>query len=156
MSLKKDKGIALFTDGSGYHGENAYGGWAWLAIDAYDHQLTGTGSVLELTTSNRMEMTAWIEGLNEMFRSLGPCQILVYSDSQYVGYGAMDRSRKRRKNVDLWNLIDQAVDQHEYVEFCWVKGHTDSHYNDIVDRLAGEARKEAVDARSQAEIVSPV
>jgi ribonuclease HI len=88
-----------------------------------------------------MEMAAWIEGLDSLFKSLGPCEVFVYSDSEYVGKGAMDKTRNRRKNQDLWLQIDRAVAQHEYVEFEWVKGHHESYYNDLVDKLAGEARQ---------------
>jgi ribonuclease HI len=52
----------------------------------------------------------------------------------------MDRTRKRNKNVDLWLELDAAIDKHLYVEFRHVKGHSDVEYNEIVDKLAGEAR----------------
>jgi ribonuclease HI len=140
MKLDKSGGIALFSDGSCHH-VNRLGGWAWIAIDSFDGEEVGVGHEIG-TTNNRMEMAAWIEGLDSLFRSLGPCEVFVYSDSEYVGKGAMDKTRNRRKNVDLWLQIDRAVAQHEYVEFEWVKGHHESHYNDLVDKLAGEARQD--------------
>lgn len=142
MALKPDKGIALFTDGSSYYKDGS-GGWAWVAIDCFGGEEIGSGYVPD-TTNNRMEMQAWVEGLNRLVDTLGPCDVLVYSDSQYTGYGAMDPTRARKKNRDLWKEIDEAIDQHRSVEFVWVKGHHESHYNHLVDELAGNARKQGV------------
>jgi ribonuclease HI len=139
MALNPDKGIALFTDGSSYYKDGS-GGWAWVAIDCFGGKEIGSGYVSD-TTNNRMEMQAWIEGLNYLVGTLGPCDVLVYSDSEYVGLGAMDRSRTRKKNRDLWDDIDHAIDQHKSIEFVWVKGHHESHYNQLVDELAGNARR---------------
>lgn len=139
MSLDKSKGIALFTDGSAYHVDRS-GGWAFVAIDCFGNEEVESGFEHD-TTNNRMEMTAWIEGLNYLFESLGPCEILLYSDSQYVGYGATDRTRSRRKNEELWAELDAAMDQHRLVEFMWVRGHHESYYNGLADELCGAARK---------------
>lgn len=141
--LNPSKGIALFTDGSSYYKDGS-GGWAWVAIDCFDGQEMDSGYVSD-TTNNRMEMQAWIEGLNYLVETLGPCEVLVYSDSQYVGLGAMDPSRARKKNRDLWIEIDVAIEQHEFVEFVWVKGHHESHYNQLVDELAGNARRDGIE-----------
>lgn len=65
------------------------------------------------------------------------------SDSEYVGLGAIDRTRSRKCNKDLWPLLDKAVDSHLYVEFAHVKGHTGHMWNDRVDKLAGQARLRA-------------
>jgi ribonuclease HI len=139
--LNPSDGIALFTDGSSWTGDRS-GGWAWVAVDAFDNTFEASNSGWEHnTTNNRMELMAWIKGLNSIFDVLGACMIIVYSDSQYVGLGAMDRTRARNKNTDLWDQIDLAVDQHEYVEFSHVKGHAGHKYNEVVDKLAGEARK---------------
>jgi ribonuclease HI len=142
LMLDKRKGIALFTDGSSYHKDGS-GGWAYVAIDAFGDEVVGSGSASG-TTNNRMEMQAWVEGLNWVFETLGPCKLLVYSDSEYVGLGAMDRTRMRRKNDDLWFEIDSAIDRHKMVEFVWVKGHRDSHYNILADELAGQARRASI------------
>lgn len=137
--LDPKKGIALFTDGSSYYKDGS-GGWAFVAIDCFGGEEIGSGYVSD-TTNNRMEMQAWIEGLNYLLGTLGPCDVLIYSDSEYVGLGAMDPSRTRKKNKDLWKEIDEAIDQHAFVEFVWVKGHHESHYNQLADELAGNARR---------------
>lgn len=138
--LNPAEGIGLFTDGSAWNKDKS-GGWAWLAIDAFDGKVEGSGGASH-TTNNRMEMMAWIEGLNAVHQALGPCELAVFSDSEYVGLGVMDRARKRRCNVDLWKGLDAAVDQHDYVEFAHVKGHSDHYFNDQVDKLASQARKD--------------
>lgn len=88
-----------------------------------------------------MELQAWIEGLNRILTVCGESEIAVYSDSEYVGLGAMDRGRNRNKNADLWHELDDAVDRHRYVEFVHVKGHSQDQFNDRVDEMAKAARK---------------
>jgi ribonuclease HI len=138
LSLDPTHGVALFTDGSCWTGDRI-GGWAWLALDPEEGFEQGYGWDLD-TTNNRMEMIAWAEGLEWLHELHGPLTVLVYSDSEYVGFGVENRSRQRKKNVDLWGRVFSAVDAHRHVEFCHVKGHGDSHYNDLVDKMAGEAR----------------
>jgi ribonuclease HI len=128
----------IFTDGSS-NVKDRSGGWAWVAIDAYDGECFDMGGDRD-TTNNRMEMVAWIKGLHALHEAFGPSTVVVSSDSQYVGYGAMNRARKRNLNVDLWLELDEEIDKHLYVEFRHVKGHRDDHYNNLADRLAGEAR----------------
>ena len=132
--LDKSKGIGIHTDGSAW-AQDRSGGWAWIAIDCFSGECQDSGRVTD-TTNNRMEMVAWIEGLNAVWQALGPCEIIMFSDSQYVGLGAMDRGRVRVKNKDLWAQIDAAIDRHTYVEFTHIKGHNGNSYNERVDKLA--------------------
>jgi ribonuclease HI len=137
--LDVSDGVALFTDGSSWTGDGI-GGWAWVALDAHGGEVHQNGWVVD-TTNNRMEMEAWIEGLDYLHYAYGPCEVLVYSDSEYVGLGAFDKRRARRNNTDLWAELDQALALHEYTEFCYVRGHEESYYNNMADELAGEARR---------------
>ena len=137
--LDPSGGFCLFTDGSAYTKDRS-GGWAWLALDAFEGEFHVAGGRTE-TTNNRMEMLAWIKGLNALHKTFGPCEILVYSDSEYVGLGAMDSTRNRKLNKDLWFWLDQTISAHKYVEFVHVKGHSGQVYNERVDKLAGEARR---------------
>lgn len=138
MKLDVSKGVALFTDGSAWD-QDGSGGWAWVAIDAFTGVVSDSGKVSE-TTNNRMEMQAWVEGLNTLAEDYGPCVVLVYCDSQIVGRG-FTGEYKRKANLDLWSELDEAVERHEYIEWVWVKGHGDSYYNDMADKLASKARK---------------
>lgn len=140
MTFDVTSGVGLFTDGSSWN-EDGSGGWAWVAIDAFKGLESDSGFVAD-TTNNRMEMQAWIEGLNTLYERYGSCIVIVYCDSQIVGRGFTGEYR-RKSNVDLWIELQKAADLHEHVEWEWVKGHADSLYNDMADKLAGEARKGA-------------
>lgn len=137
--LDPSYGVLVFTDGSAWHKDRT-GGWAWLAIDGFDNEVRRFGSVLD-TSIGRMEMTAAIEALNAVREACGPCDVLLYSDSEFVVLGINDKTRTRRKNKDLWKLLDEAVEAHECVVIEHVYGHQDSHYNNVVDELAGRARR---------------
>jgi ribonuclease HI len=142
-SLNPDLGVALYTDGSSKAVDRS-GGWAWLARDFFGSVAWSSGFVAD-TTNNRMEMMAWIQGLNSLHEVHGPCAVLVCSDSQYVGLGYQDPGRVRKANADLWDELETAGAQHEYVQFCHVKGHgkgpKKDRFNEQVDELAGLARR---------------
>ncbi|WP_196807286.1 ribonuclease H family protein [Candidatus Solirubrobacter pratensis] len=131
--------MALYTDGSSNYKDKS-GGWAYVAADAFGNQTEGWGAETD-ATNNRMEMTAVIRGLLRLAADYGECEVLVRSDSQYVVLGCQDPSRSRKKNTDLWWLLDTALLGHSYVEFEHVKGHEGEHFNERCDVLAGEARK---------------
>lgn len=139
LPLDTSKGVALYTDGSADNRDRS-GGWAWVAFDAFHGEMCNSGGASD-TTNNRMEMTAWIEGLTELHRMFGACSVIVYADSEYVGLGAMDRTRGRKKNKDLWEQLDKIIDDHDYVEFNHVKGHQTDVMNNLVDKMCGDARK---------------
>ena len=136
--LDVSEGVALYTDGSSSIKDRS-GGWAWLALDAFDGELSQSGCQPD-TTNNRMELWAWIHGLAYVYALHGPCQVLMYSDSEYVGLGAMNRTRRRKRNLDMWAQLDEWIDHHNYVEFVHVKGHAGHEHNERVDKMAGKAR----------------
>jgi ribonuclease HI len=136
--LNPGRGVALFTDGSAWYKDGS-GGWAWIAIDAFGSEEQGAGACSD-TTNNRMELTAAIRGLEHLNRIYGRCDVLLYSDSEYMVLGSRDRFRSRKKNRDLWEQLDHAADNHS-VEWLHVKGHADSYYNDLCDKMASEVRK---------------
>ena len=111
-----------------------------MAMDAFDGRCSASGFDTDVT-NNMMEMISWISGLNSLANALGPCEVVVFSDSEYVGLGAMDRTRNRRANQRLWRRLDTAIDKHLYVEFAHVKGHSGQMFNEQVDKLAGLARR---------------
>jgi ribonuclease HI len=133
--------ITIYTDGA-CSGNPGPGGWgAILIFKGTERELSG-GEVM--TTNNRMEMMAAIEGLNALKR---PCSVHLFTDSQYVmqGITAWMKNWKRRgwktadnkpvKNEDLWRLLDEAAARHD-VKWHWVKGHADDAINNRVDELA--------------------
>lgn len=140
--LDNSQGIALITDGSASYKDRS-GGWAFVAIDAFDGIFT-LADHQDDTTISQMELMAPTQGLEWCAKHLGPCEVLVYSDSEYVVLGATDRTRKRNKNKQYWRALDKAIEFHTYVEFQHVKGHNDHLYNEMADKLAGEARKSGI------------
>ena len=135
--------VEIWTDGA-CSGNPGPGGWgAVLRYAGREKELKGGE---ELTTNNRMELTAAIEALESLKR---PCAISLHTDSQYlrggvtVWLGRWKRNgwrtadRKPVKNEDLWRRLDAAVQSHE-IEWRWVKGHAGDQYNERADELARE------------------
>ena len=142
-----DSRVVIYTDGS-CKGNPGPGGWgAWLRSGAHEKELFGGEAV---TTNNRMELTAVIEGLSALKRS---CGVVVYTDSQYVRQGIttwihnwkrrgwMTAAKEPVKNADLWQRLDAIACTHD-VEWRWVKGHAGDPGNEKADALAnaGAAR----------------
>ena len=98
-----------------------------------------------MTTNNRMELRAAIEGLSALKQ---PCRVTLTSDSKYLVdavtkgwvYGWQKKGWKKSDNspalnVDLWERLLPLLKYHE-VEFVWVKGHAGHPENERCDRLA--------------------
>jgi ribonuclease HI len=75
----------------------------WLRSGLHERELCGGEA---LTTNNRMELTAVIEGLRALKR---PCEVVVYTDSQYVRQGITEwiHNWKRRG----WQTADKRPGQ---------------------------------------------
>lgn len=141
------KKVTLYTDGA-CSGNPGPGGWgAILMCDGYSKELSGSEL---LTTNNRMEITAVVEGLS---RLKYPCEVEVYSDSAYTvnafnqnwikGWkknGWRKADGKEVLNKDLWEKLDNLCSIHT-VSFIKVKGHADNEYNNRCDALATGAIK---------------
>lgn len=136
------KDVQLYTDGAcrGNPGRGGYG--AILVWGRYEKELSGGEAV---TTNNRMELRAAIEGLRALKE---PCRVTLYSDSKYLvdaftlGWVEdWERQNFRRgrtsevKNPDLWEDLIRLCRIHS-VTFVWVKGHNGHEYNERCDRLA--------------------
>jgi len=138
--------VELFTDGA-CSGNPGPGGWgAILRSKGVEKELSGGEKD---TTNNRMEMMAVIAGLEALSKS---CQVKVTTDSQYVMKGMqewlpgwkkrnwMTAGRKPVKNVDLWQRMEKAAQQHQ-LEWEWVRGHQGHVENERADALAVAARE---------------
>lgn len=91
-----------------------------------------------------MELRAAIEGLSALKE---PCEVRLVTDSQYVRKGITEwianwkkrgwrtAAKKPVMNVDLWQALDTACDQHQ-ITWEWVKGHSGHRENEIADELA--------------------
>ena len=136
--------VEIATDGA-CKGNPGPGGWGVLIrMGAREKELSGSEA---LTTNNRMELMAAIEGLNALKR---PCRVTLSTDSRYVmdgltkwihGWrknGWKTADKKPVKNAELWQALIDAAAPHR-VEWVWVKGHAGHPDNERADKLASDA-----------------
>jgi ribonuclease HI len=136
--------VEIATDGA-CKGNPGPGGWGVLIrMGSREKELSGGE---KLTTNNRMELKAAIEGLNALKR---PCRVTLSTDSRYVmdgltkwihGWrknGWRTADKKPVKNAELWQALIVAAAPHR-VEWVWVKGHAGHPDNERADRLASDA-----------------
>ncbi|MDH3980732.1 MAG: ribonuclease HI [Gammaproteobacteria bacterium] len=134
----------IFTDGA-CRGNPGPGGWGvLLRHNGHEKELYGAEP---MTTNNRMELMAAIQGLESLKR---PCRVRLTTDSQYVQKGIQEwlegwkrrgwktAARKPVKNVDLWQRLDEAANGHD-IHWSWVKGHSGHPENEQADALANKA-----------------
>jgi ribonuclease HI len=143
------KHVNVYTDGAciGNPGPGGYG-----IILEYEGREKELSAGFRLTTNNRMELLATSIGLEALKE---PCEVDLYSDSQYVVHG-MERGwlknwqangwrtkdRKPVLNTDLWQRLAGQLGRHT-VRFHWVRGHAGHPENERVDRLAFAAAQQA-------------
>lgn len=126
ISLKENH-IVIFTDGSA-RGNPGPGGYGAIAIypNAYgEPQVDELGGRETLTTNNRMELKAVIEGIKNFinyYQSLSEYSFTMYVDSSYVVKGATEwmngwkrnkwitAGKEEVKNKDLWQELDQLLE----------------------------------------------
>lgn len=137
------KQVMIYTDGSSSNNVTRCGGWAALLIYGAQEKML-SGNEVD-TTNNRMELTAVISALEALKE---PCQVTVYSDSEYIVKGMAERipGWKQRNwrgilNVDLWQRLIEVAVPHE-IEWIWVRGHNGNRNNERVDREAVRMRKQ--------------
>ncbi|MBB6498266.1 ribonuclease HI [Pedobacter cryoconitis] len=136
--------IEIYTDGaaSGNPGPGGYG--VILRSGTHYKELSGG---FRMTTNNRMELLAVIEGL-QIIKKPG-AQVTIYSDSKYVVdsvekkwvFGWVKKGFKDKKNKDLWIRFLAVYKLHE-VKFIWIKGHNSHPENERCDELAVAASKD--------------
>ena len=145
MANEKEEPVVLYTDG-GYRHQEKIGGYA-----AYlPHEETVICGYEKNTTNNKMELQAVISGLKAIDNNK---KIIVYTDSQYVCNGfnekwvnKWEKNNWKRKNnfipnYELWIELKEQVDKHKKVEFQWVKGHANTHGNNLCDAFATAVTK---------------
>lgn len=142
--------VDIFTDGSsrGNPGPGGYGSiLRFVDRNGRVHEKELSQGFL-CTTNNRMELLGVIKAL-EALKS--PCDITLYSDSQYVvnafnqhwveGWlkrGWKNAKKEPVKNPDLWKRLLAAKEPHQ-MTFVWVKGHAGHPENERCDALATAA-----------------
>jgi ribonuclease HI len=136
--------LIIYTDGA-CKGNPGIGGWAAVLI--YGELIKEVSGYVPETTNNRMELTAVIEALKTLKR---PCNIAIYTDSQYVKRGMSEwlpswlkKDFAQVKNPDLWRALVQYSNQHR-ITWHWVRGHSGDFYNERADELANLAIRQAL------------
>ena len=89
-----------------------------------------SGSVKH-TTSNRMEITAALEGI---LHTPQHSQVVVYTDSQYL-FGSMAKGWQRRVSRDLWEQLDEAANQRQ-VRWEWFARDVENPFHKEAHALA--------------------
>lgn len=147
--------IELYCDGSCPR-PNGPGGWAYIIVDPMTRKNLMESGAETPTTNNRMEMMAAIKGFEHLVRLKAAGErVRVTSDSQYVirGLSQWAHSWKMRnwrrkdedgkwvkvKNVDLWPRLFELAHETFVTEFEWVRGHRGHEFNEMCDKLAGQA-----------------
>jgi len=135
------KQVEIYTDGA-CRGNPGSGGWGALLLYGDKRKEICGGE--ELTTNNRMELTAAIKAISSLRRE---CNVTLYTDSQYVRKGIIEwidgwkkrnwktAAKKPVKNADLWQQLDEEVARHN-IDWVWVKGHAGNEGNELADALA--------------------
>ena len=137
--------VEIFTDGA-CSGNPGPGGWAAL-LRAGEREREIAGGE-RLTTNQRMELRAALEGLKALKR---PTRVALYSDSAYLvncfrdgwwkkweANGWRNAGKKPVANDDLWKELVRLNREHD-VEWHKVKGHSGHVENERVDQLARSA-----------------
>ena len=136
------KKVKIYTDGA-CSGNPGPGGWGTiLEYAGHEKELSGGEA---MTTNNRMELTAVIEGLKALKER---CSVTVTTDSKYVADGInLGWARKWKANgwkrpdknpalnPELWDELLSLIEKHE-VTIVWIKGHAGHPYNERCDKLA--------------------
>ncbi|EXJ11176.1 MULTISPECIES: ribonuclease HI [Nitrincola] len=141
------KVVEIYTDGA-CKGNPGPGGWgALLRYAGKEKELYGGATN---TTNNRMEMMAAVEALGLLKR---PCKVILTTDSEYLRKGVTEwlkgwkkngwktASKQPVKNADLWQALDEVIQQHE-IDWRWVKGHSGHAENERADQLANRGVEE--------------
>ena len=122
--------IEVYTDGA-YSSSRNQGGLGIVFIK--DNKVIAKFSkTYKNTTNNRMELMAVIIALQSI---KDENEIIVYSDSMYV-IGTVTQGWKRKKNLDLWEKYDTAINSFKTVTFKHVKGHSINVFNNLCDEMA--------------------
>ena len=143
--------VTIYTDGSARGNPDGPGGYGAVIIYIDPKGASHVKEIsegFEKTTNNRMELMGVIAGLEALNR---PCEIDLYSDSQYVIKAFNDHwiniwQKKGWKksdgkpvlNIDLWQRLLAAAKPHS-IRWHWVKGHAGHRENERCDELATNA-----------------
>ena len=142
------------TSGNGYEG--AQGGWAWILLDEDDNIFAKVAGHIDNATNNICELTAVIDACHYAYCKINPADpnptFTIYSDSAYIINCYKEKWYKKWQKNGWVNSKKQPVANKEFWEYLIpffedprfsfekVAGHADNKYNNLVDKMAVEAK----------------
>ena len=140
--------ILIYTDG-GCSGNPGPGGWAYVM--EVDNELKKMSGGMDVTTNNKMELTAVIRALEDTgsLKKWKSAEIHLHTDSQYVKNGITNwitnwirngwktANKKPVKNKEYWIKLKEVSDPLN-IKWHWVKGHAGIAGNEECDSLVQE------------------
>jgi ribonuclease HI len=164
------KSIDLYTDGSSLNNPGPSGaGWVFNYTDTDNKLISNKGQKgYRVSTNNRMEVMAFIHGINHIFEKKNDNQtefddlnkITLWADSEYLTNAIVKkwiniwqknnwvtvRNNTAVKNKDLWEavlgLTDKLSSMGITLEVYHIPGHTGHEFNEEADGLAQSAAKD--------------
>ena len=141
-AIKNFNPLTIYTDGAcrGNGSELAIAGWGFVT----EKMVKKSGVVRGRSTSNSAELEAIRQALLYSMENNYP-DVIIYSDSDYainsVSQWNIEKLIKGQKkaNYSLIKDIIFLISLFSFVDFKWVKGHSEDSMNDIADALAVNA-----------------
>ena len=141
----KGEPYQIYCDGSCAVHSTQQGRWAYVVIDSKEGVVHQDGMTFQNTTNSEMEVNGLYHSLKYSVDNLEDSPVTIYCDSSYVvkGYnewceGWKKKGWKKANNTpvafgNVWKEIDKLRSENITVE--WIKGHSDSKWNNYVDEL---------------------
>lgn len=126
--------IVIYTDGA-FSSTRNQGGWAFVVLKDGE-KIHHSFFPEKHTTNNRMEIMGSLKAIEWCIEN-DIKEFTIITDSMYV-IGTMTLNWKRKKNNDLWDIMDEKI-KGLSIDWQHVKGHSGDKYNSLCDILAVEA-----------------
>ena len=148
--------MKIYTDGATSKNgrDDAIGGWAFVIIDENDKIIYRGKGHAKNVTNNICELMAVIQACRVVEGM--PMLFTVYSDSAYIvncykqkwyrkwiNNGWVNSKKEPVANKELWQMLIPFF-RDERFNFEKVTGHSGDRYNEMVDRMAVEAKEECL------------
>ncbi len=148
---------SIYTDGatSGNGYEGAQGGWAWILLNEEEKITLQNVGHVDNATNNICELYAVVDACRNAwtYALLDPNpKFVIYSDSAYIincykqkwykkwqSNGWINSKKQPVANKELWEFLIPYFEDSKY-SFEKVAGHADNKYNNLVDKMAVEAK----------------
>ncbi len=136
--------IEIYADGA-YSPVLNQGSWAAVVVE--NNQKQAFSGIAKRTTSNRMEITAALEGILRISQG---AEVVVYTDSQYL-FGCVTKGWQRRANRDLWEKLDPALVERK-VQWQWIDQSAGNPFHKEAHALATKLASAGAEQVPQPEV----